>query len=1004
MKHIDSKLFWALFGAFLFVHLIAVAQPDDVRKRRTEREPTPAADTRTAPQPATLTGVVIDDEENVPMAGVVVRISGTGLGALTDENGRFEIKRYAGDAIQLEVSSIGYEDLRVTVEPGENDVKLELTAAPLQANEIIVSASRFSERFIESPVTVEKLDPLLLESAPDLNAYETVGLLKGVDMMSSSMGFKALNSRGFNSMGNTRFVQRVDGIDLEAPGLNIQIGALNGATDLDINSIEVIPGAASALYGPNAFNGIMLVDTKSPFLHPGLSASARFGANHLSGIDHEAAPMYELTARYAHVFNDKWAFKVNVHGFRATDWYATDYQEDQEYEGSANLTAYGYERGPGNPGYDGLNRYGDEVDNLFTPSDSIAGIPLVSDPLLVARTGYEERNLSNYNTYNVKGDASVYYRIQDKYELSWTSRYAQGTSIYQAANRYTLEDFKIQSHKLELNHPNFFVLAYVSAEDAGGSYDTRFTGININQAYKPHEAWFGQYMMAFSPNTNGILNQMLTAAGRSPVEAQNDAAARAFAESNNQDLAPILAGTLLQVDPDMSEAEAQAIAQGVMAGDARYEPGAPEFERAKEQVKNNPDLTQGSLFIDKTMFYHTEGQYDFSHLLDEVDLLAGGSFRLYDLNSEGTIFSDTAGRQITNWEFGAYAQATRKFLDERLRVSAAVRYDKNENFKGQFSPRLATVLSLGENKNHNFRASVQTGFRMPTLQNQYINLNIGSFRYIAGLEDPLRPYNIIATDENGAEYNNSYTQESVMKFLNAGGTDSTMLVRADLGSITPERTQGFELGYKALFWNRLMVDLNYYYNAYQNFIVVQQLVGPDLENLGTDGAVRVSVEDVRNRDLELFSRASNISENVYAHGFGVGASYSFKKHYSLRGNYSFAEMITDRSVDEQFVIGFNTPRHKTNLILQGREIMDDWGFAVTWRWRDEMFFNESIFTGMVPAYHTVDAQISYRVPKIKTEFRLGGSNIFNQRYQQALVSPTIGSIVYLKVTFDELMR
>ena len=96
--------------------------------------------------------------------------------------------------------------------------------------------------------------------------------------------------RGFNSNGNVRVVQLIDGMDNQAPGLNFSVGNIVGISELDLQSVDLLPGAASALYGPNAINGIILMDSKSPFLFQGLSAQVKTGAMHASNRSEATTP------------------------------------------------------------------------------------------------------------------------------------------------------------------------------------------------------------------------------------------------------------------------------------------------------------------------------------------------------------------------------------------------------------------------------------------------------------------------------------------------------------------------------------------------------------------------------------------------------------------------------------------------------------------------------------------------------------------------------------------
>jgi len=80
----------------------------------------------------------------------------------------------------------------------------------------------------------------------------------------------------------------------------------------------------------------------------------------------------------------------------------------------------------------------------------------------------------------------------------------------------------------------------------------------------------------------------------------------------------------------------------------------------------------------------------------------------------------------------------------------------------------------------------------------------------------------------------------------------------------------------------------------------------------------------------------------------------------------------------------------------------DLGYNIVWRWQDSYLWESPLATGHVPAYQTIDAQLTYRVPNLKTTLKLGGSNILNNRYYQYAAGPTIGGLYYLAVTVDGL--
>ena len=132
------------------------------------------------------------------------------------------------------------------------------------------------------------------------------------------MLLQTVNTRGFSTIYNTGFVQLVDGMDNAAPGLNFSAGNLVGINEIDIQSVELLPGAASALYGANAFKGIFLMNSKSPFDFQGFSAYIKSG---VTSSDNAGDNLYyDAAVRFAHNWNDKFAVKAVVSIVEGDDW------------------------------------------------------------------------------------------------------------------------------------------------------------------------------------------------------------------------------------------------------------------------------------------------------------------------------------------------------------------------------------------------------------------------------------------------------------------------------------------------------------------------------------------------------------------------------------------------------------------------------------------------------------------------------------------------------------
>ena len=252
----------------------------------------------TALAQSTVTGTVKDGTSSETLAGVNIIVKGRVAGTISDTNGQFNLKVSQSPPFILSFSFIGFKTQEIEIKDA-NTTGLDLVMEEqlLLGQEVVISASRVEESILKSPVTIEKMDVLAIRQSATPDFYDALANVKGVQVNSGSLNLTSVNTRGFASIANVRFVQQVDGMDTQAPLLNFPTGNLIGIGELDAESVELVPGAASALYGPNAFNGIMLMRSKNPFEYQGLSAQLKLGqtSSDAGGSD----PMTQYSIRYA---------------------------------------------------------------------------------------------------------------------------------------------------------------------------------------------------------------------------------------------------------------------------------------------------------------------------------------------------------------------------------------------------------------------------------------------------------------------------------------------------------------------------------------------------------------------------------------------------------------------------------------------------------------------------------------------------------------------------------
>ena len=899
-------------------------------------------------QTSKISGLVQDSETKQPLAGASVVAKGNIAGTITNAAGSFEITT---SSTTLIISLVGYDRQEVKIN-SNSFINISLKSSAEELDQVVISASRVEENILRSPVSIEKMDMRGVQQTPSANFYDGLVNMKSLDMVTSSLTYKQINTRGFNTTGNGRFLQLVDGVDNQPAGLGFAMGNLFGPHDIDVESVELIPGAASALYGPVAFNGMLYTRTKNPFEYQGLSVQTKFGVNHIGdGTDLGAKPMYDMAIRYAKSFSNRLAFKVNASYLKGTDWYANDYTDIDPNTPVEN-------RGPNNPGKNSLNIYGDEV------AQSLAGIGRVS------RTGYEEKDLASYGVYSLKLNGALHYRITDKIEAIYQGNFNQGTAQYTGSNRFVINDFKLIQHRLELKGSNFYIRAYSNKELSTNSYNTRALGQQINRTWvqdlngttvtpdKADATWFTRYAAAFNGTISGVTGK-------------DNNAARAFADRG------------------------------------RVLPGSPEFDAEKDRLIKVRGLS-GAGILSECKLEHIEGMYDFSSLLKVFNLQVGGNYRKYYLNTGGTLFDDK-DKNLTNDEYGAFAQASKSLFKDHLKLTLSGRYDKNENFEGRFTPRASAVYSVGD---HNFRASYQTGFRNPTISDQYIKLNVGPIIILGGA-----PANTIGLNA----YENSFTSASVSAFGSAFGKEvqqgvpfpqavannKDKLVKSDVPYIKAEQVKSYEIGYKGLFGKKLLVDLNYYYSQYTDFIINTVVIRPNSNVLAADGSVNVAAAgDIPAGNIQAFQLYTNATDKVSIQGVSAGVTYSFPKSYRLNANATWASFnILDANPNN--VPAFNTPEWKTNLVFSNPKVTENLGFSVAWHWQDSFDWYGS-FTEMRPgkinAYNLLDAQISYKISALKTIVKFGAANLTNKYIVQAYGSPAVGGLYYVSLNFDQIFR
>ncbi|GAB3755678.1 TonB-dependent receptor [Spirosoma pomorum] len=813
--------------------------------------------------------------------------------------------------------------------------------------EVVVSASRVPESILRSPVSIEVLDARRIRLSAQPSYFDAIENLKGIQVLTSSLGFKVYNTRGFANTTNVRFVQLVDGRDNQAPHIGAPIASALAPSDLDIQRVEVVPGVASALYGMNALNGLVNIITRNPFDSPGLSIGQKTGVNHVNNPAVSAQLYSETSLRYAQRLGQRFAFKANLVYQRGYDWVAAN-STDLNPNGNASLRLFGAD----NPAQDPVNSYGNEAANRRT-------LTLGGRRYSIARTGYYEAEATDYRLLNLRGDLSLHYRFTPTTELIYTYHGATLNNVYQRTNRFRLQNYVLEQHSLTFTSPSVQIRAYRSRENTGNSYNIRSMAENIDKSFKSDNQWFADFTSQF--NTSTRADVPVTTALRD---------ARSFADRG------------------------------------RPVPGSESFNTLVNNLRSVNNWDIGAALQVKSWLYHAEGQWEPTKGLLKnfrqqtgIDLLAGFDFRRYVVFPDGNYFINPTepGRNLVYGKEGGFIQASRNFLADRLKLTGSLRLDKNTYFDPRLNPRLALVYS--PTQLHNVRLSYQNGYRFPSLFEAFSNVNSGGVKRVGGL--PIMSQGI---------FERAYLRTSIDAFqaaintdVNTNGLTTNQAIQKNKGLlkaspytyIKPEQVNSVEIGYKGLwFRQRLYVDVDAYYSTYRNFMAQVNANVPRGSN--PDSLAYYFASSTTQDRYRLWT---NSQTRVYNYGASAALRYSLTTNWSLGGNASFARLDRAENGDE-LESAFNTPKWITNLTLTNGNIWSGIGFSINYKYQSAFLWQSELATGMVPAINTVDAQLSYQLRKAGVLVKIGGTNLLNHSYYTFIGGPAVGGFYYTNLVWE----
>lgn len=360
-------------------------------------------------QTGTISGKVTDLDGN-PMSGSNVQVVGTDLGAAAANDGSYTISNVPAGSYRLAASFIGYvqSTTQIQVVAGETAMAdFSLSESALPGETLVVSASRRAEKLTDAPASISVVTAKELKRSAGFTYSEGLMKAKGVDVYRTGIDGVGINARGFMTAYSYRMQLMADGRNSMLPGAGLAAGNLLPVARDDIERLETILGPSSALYGPNAHNGLVNVISKHPRDSEGTTMTVGGGTRS------------QLVGRFRHaqMVGDKFAFKVNGEFLRADDF----------------------------------------VKNDTAAVNAATNAVVFEDP--------------NTNIKNLRLDASAYFSLPGNTEAVATAGYSNTRSVGTTnLGRNQIDGWIYQYYQLRVNHPNFFVQGYMTANEAGDTY------------------------------------------------------------------------------------------------------------------------------------------------------------------------------------------------------------------------------------------------------------------------------------------------------------------------------------------------------------------------------------------------------------------------------------------------------------------------------------------------------------------------------------------------------
>ncbi len=368
----------------------------------------------------------VSDSTRVALGGTQVSVVGTRFNGTSDASGRYSIVGVPAGTYDLRVQRIGQRAQTVSgvvVTAGqETQINVSLATVPLSLGGVVVSASRRAEKITDAPATITRIDAAAIQNTLGNSFAPALKEVKGIDFIQIGVTSVAINARGFNSAFNNRMLMMEDNRIAVLPENGLPVGAFTTTPKVDLAGIEVLVGPGSALYGPDASNGVLTLSTKDPRQYPGTTLEVVGGVRNY----------FDVQGRHAGVVSDgKLGYKLTA-----------EYQQAKDFQNK----------------------------NIYAPISATAA----PSPELNA----------DWDTNVLRGSGALVYYMPNLSRVELSGGASKSNGIGQTSvGRNQLIDWQYRNAQLKYTHPNWFAQTYITQSLSGDTY--QLNGFAQNRLRQP---------------------------------------------------------------------------------------------------------------------------------------------------------------------------------------------------------------------------------------------------------------------------------------------------------------------------------------------------------------------------------------------------------------------------------------------------------------------------------------------------------------------------------------